>query len=105
RDYKGPPSIGSLWRMKLNYENAVVEAGFDYKASIDGQTLVSLHESPKDRKTKDRERWVVKRQARIAEGLCPQCGGDWIEPEETHRGKPKHCRKCQIYYKGRHSKK
>lgn len=43
-----------------------------------------------------------KRSDREKEGLCPQCGKEWIEPLETHLGKPKHCRRCQEYYAIRH---
>lgn len=45
-----------------------------------------------------------KRESRSAEGRCPQCDGPWIEPELTHRGKPKYCRNCQVYFKERANK-
>lgn len=41
---------------------------------------------------------------RIVNGACTQCGGEWIEPLETHKGKPKHCRKCQEYWQNRYAK-
>lgn len=52
-----------------------------------------------------REREQLRRKERERNDKCPQCGGEWIEPIETHRGKPKHCRKCQEYYKARYNDK
>lgn len=56
----------------------------------------------------DKCRWRYhgkkKREMRTTEGTCRQCGGAWLEPLETHRGKPDHCRKCQLYYQARHEK-
>lgn len=54
--------------------------------------------SPNSRTVYLRERENRRRVERLKAGLCPQCGGEWIEPIETHRGKPKHCRHCQEYY-------
>jgi hypothetical protein len=39
-----------------------------------------------------------KREARTKQGVCPQCGQPWVDPEETHRGKPKYCARCQKYF-------
>ncbi len=52
-----------------------------------------------------REREQLRRKERARNGECRQCGGEWIEPLKTHRGKPKHCRKCQIYYHTRYNEK
>lgn len=46
-----------------------------------------------------------KRLRRSDDGRCPQCGGEWIEPVQTGIKKPKHCRKCQEYYKSRREQK
>jgi hypothetical protein len=55
------------------------------------------------RKNKDRTRKSKERQARMLMGLCPQCGLEWEEPEESSTGKkPKHCKRCQAYYKQRY---
>lgn len=56
----------------------------------------------------DRCRWREAKRRKYSqlkdEGNCPQCGGEWDEPIETHRGKPEHCRNCQIYYANRYAK-
>lgn len=46
----------------------------------------------------------VKRKSRFISGKCPQCGGDWVEPETKRKKKPKHCKKCQEYYEKRRNK-
>ncbi|MCU6709375.1 hypothetical protein M6D81_11715 [Paenibacillus sp. J5C_2022] len=57
----------------------------------------------------DRCRWrhnkTAKRNKNESSGKCPQCGGDWIEPEQVGKKKPKHCRKCQEYYLHRYKEK
>lgn len=49
------------------------------------------------------------KERRVAESeskRCPQCGKDWEEPEESSSGrKPKHCKRCQDYYKQRYLSK
>ena len=47
---------------------------------------------------RDREKHRRYRRERPKDGRCPQCNREWIEPKETHRGKPKHCLRCQEYY-------
>lgn len=38
--------------------------------------------------------------------FCPQCGGDWEEPKPSGTGKqPKHCKKCQEYFRKRYENK
>ena len=67
------------------------------------ERLKQLNQS-KQRRDYFRKRETVRREERLKAGLCPQCGGEWIEPVETHRGKPKHCRRCQDYYRNRNKK-
>lgn len=51
---------------------------------------------------RDREKQRRYRIERPKEGRCPQCNHDWVEPKETHRGKPEHCLHCQEYYNERY---
>ncbi|BFH18198.1 hypothetical protein J6TS7_29440 [Paenibacillus dendritiformis] len=53
---------------------------------------------------RDREKQRRYRTLREKKNLCPQCGGEWVEPESTHRGKPNHCLHCQVYYHDRYEK-
>ncbi|MFW5438936.1 CGNR zinc finger domain-containing protein [Paenibacillus apiarius] len=53
---------------------------------------------------RDREKQRRYRRIREKNERCPQCGGEWVEPEMTHRGKPNHCLHCQTYYSERYEK-
>ncbi|WP_268626958.1 CGNR zinc finger domain-containing protein [Paenibacillus alvei] len=53
---------------------------------------------------RDREKQRRYRNEHMV-GRCPKCKGKWIEPENTHRGKPKYCRSCQEYYRLRYKEK
>lgn len=48
----------------------------------------------------------VKRERRIVEGLCPQCGGPMPEAAKgTYKEKLTYCQKCADYWKKRYEKK
>lgn len=74
------------------------------RCKADGCDIKFLPTNPYQLYCSDRCRYRQnKRDAvaqRIAEGKCPQCGGDWIEPQ----GKSKYCRNCQEYWR-KHYKK
>lgn len=53
---------------------------------------------------RDRVKQQRYRKERRQQGICPQCGKEWVEPRETHRGKPGYCLNCQEYFMQRHRK-
>lgn len=108
------PSVNTLIDVAGGYKEAIIEAGFDYPHLVGkikakpNKICSSCHIVffPKIGKQKyctancrDREKQKRYRKERLEKGLCPQCGNKWIEPIETHKGKPKHCKRCQEYYK------
>ncbi|GAV11338.1 CGNR zinc finger domain-containing protein [Paenibacillus sp. NAIST15-1] len=66
---------------------------------LDGKPKLYCSTRCRDREKQRRYRSLYSKQNR-----CPQCGGEWVEPNETYRGKPKHCLNCQEYYHLRYEK-
>lgn len=74
-------------------------------SNCDNTFLPRLDGKPKlycSTRCRDREKQRRYRALRKKKDQCPQCGNDWVEPLQTHRGKPKHCLNCQQYYHERY---
>lgn len=91
---------------KVEFERKMKEIRGEKKC-LDSKCNNQVHSDHK-KFCSDKCRWRHygrrKREESINDGKCPQCKGSWVEPEETHKGKPKHCRNCQRYYRERYEK-
>lgn len=112
-----PPSVTTIRKWGYSYITAIEKAGFQYphKKGYGGKRknricpgchVVFIPNNNRHKycvkNCRDRIKHTKYREIRSLEKECPQCGGVWIEPKETHRGKPKHCLKCQEYYRNRY---
>ena len=55
---------------------------------------------------KDRHKMQIRRAEREKHGLCPQCGKPYDAPMSGHHNKPhpKHCSRCQEYWRDHHKR-